>query len=340
MIAKARLMWYKDLKREVIDEKCVLCGTCVAACPTFAIKIENRAYNVAPYLSKDCIACGLCFAFCPRAGLDTGISKENAIGDYIAAFSAKSKIADIKEKAQDGGIVSSILIALFRNKEIDAAVVTGAEEMPWKAHAEIIASEEEVMKYAGSVYNQSYVNNLIKKAVDRGYRKLAVVGLPCEIEGLRAIKNSTLKALDYKVIRYLIGLFCTENFDYAMLFQQKIPELGFKSEEIEKIEIEKGMLITYGKSSELFRISVRKLREAVLYGCNFCRDFAANFADISIGSTGSRKGFSSVIVRTEEGKKAFELAGELFCHEAVHCFDEIKKIAEFKIKRAEKHAKR
>jgi len=197
--------WYKDLEREVVKEKCVLCGTCVASCPTSGVKI-SKEHVVTPYLYRECIACGLCWAFCPRGGLNikeqelkfTG-KTDDAIGKYIKIFSARAKDEDIRKRAQDGGIVSSILLSLFENQEIDAAIVTGAGKMSWKGEPRIISSEKEVLKHSGSIYSQSYVNSLIKPAEEKGYKKLAVVGLPCEIEGARAIKQQNLKHSSYNV---------------------------------------------------------------------------------------------------------------------------------------------
>ena len=37
--------------------------------------------------------------------------------------------------------------------------------------------------------------------------------------------------------------------------------------------------------------------------CKFCTDYTAELSDISVGSTGSEKGWRTVIVRTEVGEK-------------------------------------
>jgi coenzyme F420 hydrogenase subunit beta len=39
--------------------------------------------------------------------------------------------------------------------------------------------------------------------------------------------------------------------------------------------------------------------------CLVCRDFAAELADIAIGSGGSAEGWSTVIIRTEHGEEIF-----------------------------------
>lgn len=41
-------------------------------------------------------------------------------------------------------------------------------------------------------------------------------------------------------------------------------------------------------------------------GCDECADFMGHAADISVGSVGSADGYSSVLIRSEEGLLAFE----------------------------------
>ncbi len=48
------------------------------------------------------------------------------------------------------------------------------------------------------------------------------------------------------------------------------------------------------------------MSKAVEKGCVYCDDFTAKLADISVGSVGSEDGYSTVIVRSEKGKKLLE----------------------------------
>ncbi|MGA8726822.1 MAG: Coenzyme F420 hydrogenase/dehydrogenase, beta subunit C-terminal domain, partial [Acidimicrobiales bacterium] len=47
---------------------------------------------------------------------------------------------------------------------------------------------------------------------------------------------------------------------------------------------------------------------AALKGCDECADFLGRGADLSVGSVGSMDGWSSVLVRTERGRRALDNA--------------------------------
>ncbi len=48
---------------------------------------------------------------------------------------------------------------------------------------------------------------------------------------------------------------------------------------------------------------VKDLDAAAEKACGFCDDFTSRFADVSVGSVGSKEGYSTVIVRSEMGEK-------------------------------------
>ena len=82
-----------------------------------------------------------------------------------------------------------------------------------------------------------------------------------------------------------------------------------------------------------YSTSVRDLSKAVEKGCVYCDDFTAKLADISVGSVGSEDGYSTVIVRSEKGKK---LLDKLDAARGSVNKEEIAKIATLKRNRAKK----
>ena len=318
--------WFMELDTAVIDAgRCIQCGTCVAACPSDSIGIGEDGL---PELVKMCTGCSLCWDFCPRGGLryerqwtiTGGEDNVKGAGDPITEFSAKVE-EEWRENAQDGGLVTAVLIHLLEAGEIDGALVaTESEEEPWKAEPFLATTPEELIANAGSFYNQTMalgaldVGDLVADLdKDPEDLSLALVGTPCEIEGIRALQDfgwdySTQEA-GVRAIDYTIALMCTKNFNYYALMGELIEdERGIPREEIGKMDVLHGKMIAYGHDGDLLlEEDVENFHDAALKGCDECADFTGYCADLTVGSVGSSDEYSSVIVRTEQGLKAWNL---------------------------------
>ncbi|TYL39822.1 coenzyme F420 hydrogenase [Natronococcus pandeyae] len=319
--------WFMELDEAVIDEgRCIQCGTCVAACPSDSIGVGE---DDLPELVKMCTGCSLCWDFCPRGGLryerqwkiTGGDDNVKGAGDPITEFSAKVE-DDWTDEAQDGGVVTGMLATLLEEGEIDGALVaTESEEEAWKAESYLATTEEELIENAGTVYNQTLaLGNLDlaqweHKLPDKEWDELslALVGTPCEIEGLRALQdfdwdyqeqNEGIRAVDYT-----IALMCTKNFNYYSLMGEQLEEKRDVSpDEIGKMDVLHGKLMVYDHDGEMIiEEDIENFHDAALKGCDECADFTGFCADVTVGSVGSSDEYSSVILRTEQGVKAWEL---------------------------------
>jgi coenzyme F420 hydrogenase subunit beta len=312
-------VWFWDLEKAVIDaDRCVQCGVCVAACPSDSIGIGS---DDLPELVKMCTGCSLCWDFCPRGGLQyeatwkiVGNREAGAlegVGHVHESYTARVK-KDIPG-VQDGGFVSALLITLLENDEIDGALVAReSESEPWKGEAFLARTPEEIKECAGSFYNQT----LALGHVDfKGYDlppnpRIAVVGTPCEIEGIKAMQARpwTWGSSQVEAITLTIALLCTKSFNYEKLMLEEIRDKrDVPLEDIGRVDIIRGKLIVQDHDGEtIFEEPIRDFHGAALKGCDECADFMGHAADISVGSVGSADGYSSVLVRTEEGLGAFE----------------------------------
>ena len=320
--------WFMELDEAVIEEeRCIQCGTCVAACPSDSIGIGDDGL---PELVKMCTGCSLCWDFCPRGGLryerqwkiTGGDDNVSGAGDPITEFSAK--VSDSwRTNAQDGGIVTSVLVHLLEAGEIDGALVaTESDEEPWKAESFLATSREELIENAGSFYNQTMaLGNLDMEQweeqlpdKDPEDLSLALVGTPCEIEGIRALQDFAWDHQSHedgvRAIEYTIALMCTKNFNYERLIGDQLQEKrDIAPEEIGKLDVLDGEFRVYDHDEELILAeSIKNFHGATLKGCDECADFTGYCADLTVGSVGSPDEYSSVIVRTETGLKAWELA--------------------------------
>ncbi|ELY55896.1 Coenzyme F420 hydrogenase/dehydrogenase, beta subunit C-terminal domain [Natronolimnohabitans innermongolicus] len=319
--------WFMELDEAVIgDGRCIQCGTCVAACPSDSIGVGE---DDLPKLVKMCTGCSLCWDFCPRGGLryerqwkiTGGDDNVKGAGDPITEFSATVE-DDWTDAAQDGGVVTGILATLLEEGEIDGALIaTESEDEPWKAESFLATTEEELIENAGTVYNQTLaLGNLdLKqwehKLPDKDWDDLALalVGTPCEIEGLRALQDFEW---DYqkqnegiRAVEYTISLMCTKNFNYYSLIGEQLEEKRDVSpDEIGKMDVLHGKLMVYDHDGEMIvEEDVENFHDAALKGCDECADFTGFCSDITVGSVGSSDEYSSVILRTEQGMNAWDL---------------------------------
>jgi coenzyme F420 hydrogenase subunit beta len=319
--------WFFELDEAVIDaDRCIQCGTCVAACPSDSIGVGD---DDLPELVKMCTGCSLCWDFCPRGGLryerqwkiTGGEDNVEGAGDPITEFSARVE-EEWTENAQDGGVVSSVLVHLLEAGEIDGALIaTESDEEPWKAESFLATTPEEVFENAGTIYNQTLaLGNLDvaqweEKLPDKPWEELslALVGTPCEIEGIRALQDFEweygAQEEGVRAIDYTIALMCTKNFNYYSLIGEQLEEKrGIAPEEIGKLDVLHGKFMAWDRDGEMIlEEDVEEFHDAALKGCDECADFTGYCADITVGSVGSSDEYSSVIVRTERGLDAWEL---------------------------------
>ncbi len=342
-------VWFWELEAGVIDaNRCIQCGTCVAVCPSNSIGIDIDT-NL-PELVKMCTGCSLCWDFCPRGGLRyealwppstiegqteeaeiapeqvrsdssdtywkiTGGPPADGLGAVVESFAvrASAKIEDV----QDGGAVSALLIGLLAAGEIDGALVSKPSSDPdeqWKGIATIATTADEIRAASGSFYNQTMAlaELDISKYSLPAKPRLAVVGTPCEVQGIRAMQARRWPTGQHRVdaVVLTIALLCTKNFDYEALTMRELRDRrGVDLDRVSKMDVIKGRMIVEYRDGELaVDEPVKAFHGAALKGCDECADFLGRSADIAVGSVGSFDGWTSVIVRTERGRLAFQAA--------------------------------
>jgi coenzyme F420 hydrogenase subunit beta len=214
---------------------------------------------------------------------------------------------------QDGGVVSALLIELLESGEIDGALVAKpSEHEPWKGVAHLAQTREDVIACAGSFYNQTLaLGHLDLKKYDLPAKpRIALVGTPCEIQGLRAMQQRPFYwgASKVDAVVLTVALLCTKSFDYEGLMVREIEaQRGISLQDIDKIDIIRGKLFLYDDNgATLLEEPIRDFHGAALKGCDECADFLGVAADISVGSVGSEDGYSSVLIWTDAGCAAFQ----------------------------------
>jgi bidirectional [NiFe] hydrogenase diaphorase subunit len=314
---------------ELEDEKCILCGLCTRVCEELvgisAINVINRGVERqvdAPYqeLSEDCIGCGSCAIICPTDAIRSisniypitpddlrdledrflkGERNED-LGIYSELIAGRTSVP-----GQDGGMVTSLLIAGLQKKIFDAAIVVFPREI-FGAEAVVVDEVEGIMRARGTKYVRVSMIAPLKEALREGKRRIAVVGTPCQVRALRKLQSYGYLDNEFPDADItILGLFCFESFNYLNLRAYLKKTMGVDIENADKIQISKGKYIV-SQSGKDYAINVKELEDETSEGCQFCNDFVSRLADISIGSVGSPERYSTVIVRSDKGRRLLD----------------------------------
>ncbi len=284
-----------------------------------------------------CTGCSLCWDFCPRGGLAyettwhgavpsdagpraterAGEAEGPGLGTVVSVHSARVRAGEPERaaRAQDGGVVTALLLAALDAGEIDGALVARADGSSMlRAEAHVATTREEILQSAGSFYNQTMA--LAALDLDRvdlgGSARIALVGTPCAIQGIRALRSREWPRGRSRVERVVltVALFCSKSFDHRRLVLEELRDArGVDPSRIGRVDVAHGRLLVFDLGgAPLVDEPVSAFRGAALPGCDECADFTGRAADLSVGSVGSPDGWSSVIVRTDAGERALRRA--------------------------------
>lgn len=321
-----------NLSQRVIKKGlCTGCGTCVGVCPAKAIEFDLDLEE--PVLKGSCKPCGLCYATCPGADIpllrlekkffgESRTQKNEILGvskSFVKGFAGDP---EIRQLGASGGITTALLVHALDVGMIDGAIVTAMDaRRPWRVRPVIARTKAELMDAAKSKYAIS-PNNRVLREVETGDR-LAVVGLPCHVHGLRKLQaQKRLSNLCEKIV-FILGLFCGSNVSYHatehMIQEYSDINLG----EIERFEYRGG---TDSQDVKIFTRDKREItlttaqRQRIFHSmtkdrCRMCCDWAAELSDLSLCDIFDPQGVSrkvshwnGVIVRTERGLRLIEEA--------------------------------
>ena len=314
---------FDNLIQEVLEPGlCHRCGACVAFCSSInygALELDSEGKP--RYADKNkCIEGGLCYAICPEIEDLNEETRQSVawtapIGRVADISIARAIDPTIRHSATDGGVVTALLVHLFRKGQIDAAVVA-KQVAPYQRRSFLAATEEEIRNAAGFFFDTSYGMKSISDHYSnftqvgefnplnsKGFHRVAFVGTPCQIQAVR--KMQTLNIYPSDTVKFCLGLFCSGNFTFGEKEREKIARMGgFRWENVNRINIKED-LIVHLESGEVVTVMLSDLEFMKRSACNFCADFSAEYADISFGGIGAEQGWTTVIVRSPVGLRIF-----------------------------------
>jgi len=299
---------FADLDSEVIaPNRCSGCAACVISCPHRGV-LEYRGER--PVLIGDCVSCEICVKVCPRYDFNAGAVEERFFGRRRKADEdfgvsrrivvARSASEDVLKHAQDGGVATVLLTKALEDGIVDAALVSGVETSnPWVPVPMIASRPEDLMACAGTRY--SYSPNLLAlpEALRNGFKRIAVVGTPCTISGVRKMQLLGLGLSE--PIKLLLGLMCAECFSFDCLMRGRVgASLNVGLSSIAKVNI-KGKFLVELRDGAKREIPMKEIRACTRRSCGACDDFSSEYADVSLGGVGLSDS-TLVLARSEVGE--------------------------------------
>jgi coenzyme F420 hydrogenase subunit beta len=316
------------LMREIVDTgKCVGCAACVTICPTDVFDYKDE--NPVDTRNDACVFCELCADVCPvlrptDKDLLTLLDFKQPIldegfGPYCYAVLARAKDPEFLRRGQDGGVTSALLVHALKKGSINGAVLGDVlPDNPQVGIHKLATTAEEILACSGSRYTYSPNTVALTEAMKRDVRPIAVVGVPCQVDGVRQQQYSSIRlevAKWYqKNINLVIGLFCSEAFTHEHI-NLMAEHLNVKPIDITNVNVKGKVIITLSDGRE----EIMPLKDFHPYArpaCLYCLDYSADNADIGVGGIGL-SGWTFVAVRTEAGHKAFQAALDDGCFEVM-----------------------
>ena len=213
--------------------------------------------------------------------------------------------------AQWTGITTRIGERLLETGAVDA-ILTMTEDPNdrWKPLPIIIDKASDMAKCRGMRMGYAPLLSLLEPAIAKGYKKMAVIGIPCQVYALRALE----KELGLEKL-YVIGTPCsdnttTENFHHFLSLISSEPEeinyLEFRADYYVEVRFKSGKK----KEIPFLQLPLSTLpNDFFPLTCRTCVDYTNVLSDITVGYMGGQ-GEQWLIVRNERGEELLNLLGD------------------------------
>lgn len=322
--------------KEVIDRGlCTGCGTCVALCPSSAIKLikdNSRGLYLPSIDDEACNQCGICLDVCPGHSVDFKESNENVfgkepedilLGNYLGCYIGHATDYEIRYNSTSGGLVTALLIFALEEGMIDGALATRMKrENPLEPEPFIARTKEEIVSAAKSKYCPVPANITLREILVRE-GKYAVVGLPCHIQAVRKVEGTNGRLKERIGLHF--GLVCNHTATF-LATEYLLRKLGVSKGQVSKINYRgEGwpgqMTIALKSGSTKLVPFFSEPYWGIAYQdffyptrCTMCVDKICELADISFMDawlpklSQERIGESIIVVRSRVGQELLESA--------------------------------
>ena len=208
-----------------------------------------------------------------------------------------------RDGAQWTGITTRLGEALLTSGDVSAVLCVGPDEHdPWKPVPRLVTAAEDMASCRGMRMGYAPLLEQLEPAIAAGHKRIAVIGIPCQIYALRALENEL--DLDHLVV---IGTPCsdnttTENFHEFLSLLDDNPERINYLEFMPDFHVE--LRFDGGETRRIpfLQLPIADLRDDFFpLTCRTCVDYVNTLSDITVGYMGGR-GEQWLLVRNQKGQ--------------------------------------
>lgn len=199
----------RDLAGVIDGGMCIGCGACEMVDSTVAVRLDPKRLIYQPDSPGTADAAAVCPAVAvDYAGLHRYLFPGENVGPYGVVRSvhlAQSTNLDRNMKASSGGLIKEVLRSLLSSGDVDGVIaldhVDGIEFA-----ARLVTDANDVDTLPGSIYHNLLQTSALRLLRDTPGR-LAIVAIPCQLEGLYAWVQRSAPELREKIVM-TVGLLC------------------------------------------------------------------------------------------------------------------------------------
>jgi coenzyme F420 hydrogenase subunit beta len=223
----------------------------------------------------------------------------------------RASLAPPLARAQWTGIATRIGERLLSTGAVDAVLTMAADpDDRWRPVPVLVTEAAGMAQCRGMRMGYAPLLALLEPARARGFKRLAVIGIPCQVYALRALERE----LGFERL-YVIGTPCSDNttterfHDFLSLLAEDpdtITYLEFRADYHVELRFTDGRV----KEIPFLLLPISKLpRDFFPLTCRTCVDYTNVLADITVGYMAGQ-GEQWLLVRNERGEELLAMLGD------------------------------
>lgn len=217
--------------------------------------------------------------------------------------------------AQWTGITTRIAEKLLQTGQVDAVIAMAPHpDDAWRPMPVLMTRPEDMARCRGMRMGYAPLLALVEPALRQGFKRLAVIGIPCQVYALRAIQPELERDLGLERL-FVIGTPCsdnttTERFHHFLSLisprPQDITYLEFRADYHVEIRMKDGTV----RAIPFLQLPLSTLPPDFFpMTCRTCVDYTNALSDITVGYMGGQ-GAQWLLVRNERGQALLDVLGD------------------------------